>query len=40
MSEGKPKRKEGTGGWRRLHNEKLLTSTLHKILLGRSNKGG
>jgi hypothetical protein len=29
-----PKREEMVGGWRKLHNEKRLTCTIHHILLG------
>jgi len=35
-----PKREEVEGSWRRLHNEEVNNCTLHKILLGRSSKGG
>jgi len=31
--------KEGTGGWRKLHNEELYDFTLHQILLKQSNQG-
>jgi hypothetical protein len=29
-----------TGGWRKLHKEKTISCTLHRILLRRSNQGG
>jgi hypothetical protein len=35
-----PKRDEVMGGWRRLHNKKLVTSTLHEVQLELSNQGG
>jgi hypothetical protein len=30
----RPKREEVKGGWRRLHNEEVITLLIHKILLG------
>ena len=32
-----PKRDDGTGEWRRLHNEEIKIYTPHQILFGRSN---
>jgi len=33
-----PNRDEVTGEWRKLHDDELMFSTPHPILLGRSNK--
>jgi hypothetical protein len=35
-----PKRDEVAGGWRKLHNEKLLVCVFDQILLGLSKQGG
>jgi len=34
------KGEEVTGGWRKLHNEELITCMLHQMLLKWSNQGG